>query len=232
LMSTGMASYWDAWRVYRAAARVTRRLWRKHSPAWQGHEHSARSPTGPPSCSEQRTRPGARPAPARAQPQCRRQPHHRRDSASPGRGRIRRRVPKRPPAKTRAGLIPVTAWPPPTPPPQTGRDRCRRDQISGIRAGLQPCGASHNCTICAQTTEQSSRPSQTNIRRWGRSRSAMIVTLRHSRWRAPPAHVAAVISSPLFPVFAVAAGSVLCVFAASWRRYLNTVSATPPQIPC
>jgi hypothetical protein len=40
---------------------------------------------------------------------------------------------------------------------------------------------------------------------------------------------AAVISSPLSGVSAVTAAGVLWAFAASWTRYLNTVSAADPE---
>ena len=40
--------------------------------------------------------------------------------------------------------------------------------------------------------------------------------------------ISAVISSPLSGVSAVTAAGVLWAFAASWRRYLNTVSAARP----
>ncbi len=53
------------WSASQARANsVTCRPWRKPSPAWPVPKHSPASLTGPPGCSEQLTRPGARPAPA------------------------------------------------------------------------------------------------------------------------------------------------------------------------
>ena len=96
---------------------MTRRPWRRLLPAWRGHEHSAGSRARPPGCSSGgRGAAAARGGPSARrlcrQPQCRRQcrypAHHRHYTASAGRGRVRRRVPARPPTRTSAGILPLT----------------------------------------------------------------------------------------------------------------------------